>query len=234
MTNIDGTRPPEPRALRRRHSIARLIGALAVLAATALLAGFVAFSANLPKADHGVSESAQGIVALTGDAARVRDAVALLAAGRARRLLITGVNRKTTRPEIAAETPGFRYLFKCCIDLGYEAVNTLGNAAEARQWAQREGFRRSLIIVTSTYHMPRALAEMSAAMPGVDLIPYPVATPLLSARTWWRDPQSLRLLGREYVKYLIAVARMALERESPVWAKRSAALPLVLAPASLA
>lgn len=203
--------------------MASLIAVLAMAVVSALFAGFLRFSAQVPNADPRAKPSAQGIVALTGDTARVRDAVELLAAGRASRLLITGVNPTTTGPELAASTPGFGYLFKCCIDLGYKALNTVGNAAEARQWATREGFRHSLIVVTSTYHMPRALAEMAAAMPGMDLIPYPVAPPRLGVKSWWRDPQTLRLLGLEYVKYLVAVARMKLEGEKPRLAASGAA-----------
>jgi len=187
-----------------------MVAALLTLALF-LMAGFVAFTAMIPPPARGEPARAQAIVALTGDASRVGDALALLAQGRGGRLLITGVNRKTTRSEIAAETPGFDYLFKCCIDLGYQASNTLGNAAETRRWAAREGFRRSLIIVTSTYHMPRALAEMRAAMPNKQLIPFPVATPRLEDRNWRMLLPNLRLLGWEYVKYLIAIARIAFE-----------------------
>jgi uncharacterized SAM-binding protein YcdF (DUF218 family) len=193
--------------------VASLLTLLAIAAATALFVGFVAFSAELPQAGARAPPKAEGIVALTGDAARVRGALELLAAGRAARLLISGVNSTTTASELAASAHGFHALFKCCVDLGYQAVNTVGNATEARRWAEREGFRRSLIIVTSTYHMPRALAEMAAAMPGMDLIPYPVEPPRLNAKSWWKDPSVLRLLGREYVKYLFAVARTKLERD---------------------
>ena len=184
------------------------IGAAIVgLIALALSAGFVGFVSAIPKPSTRLPAAAQGIVALTGDAARVRDAVALLAAGRGSRLLITGVNRTTTRGELAALSPGSSRLFKCCIDLGYAAMNTAGNASETLAWARRLGFRNSLIIVTSTYHMPRALEDMRTAMPNVALTPYSVAAPKLQKSSWWRNPSSLFLLGREYLKYLFAVAR---------------------------
>ena len=198
-------------ALWRRRPLAAFGAVAAGALGGALLVGFVAFSAAMPHGEPALAARAEGIVALTGDSSRVQDALALLAAGRARRLLITGVNPTTTAPEIAAATPKFRYLFKCCIDLGYEAVNTAGNAVEARDWAKREGFRHSLIVVTSTYHMRRALAEMGAAMPRISLIPYPVGAQEFDGKPWWGNLRALRLLGREYVKYIFAVTRMALE-----------------------
>jgi uncharacterized SAM-binding protein YcdF (DUF218 family) len=167
---------------------------------------------RLPAAEPALSETADGIVALTGDVARVRDALALLAAGKAQRLLITGVNPITTQAEIASENKSYGYLFACCVDLGYEALDTVGNAAETRDWAQRRKFSRALIVVTSTYHMPRALAEMSAAMPHIKLIPYPVDANELVGRPWWTSVHALHLLAREYVKYLFAVARTAFSR----------------------
>lgn len=187
-------------------------GVAAALALAALLGGFLRFTLALPPPGANKPVRTQGIVALTGDAARVREGLALLAAGRAERLLITGVNRRTTKAEIAAQVPGSQPLFRCCVDLGYQAINTKGNAAEARLWAKRHGFDHSLTIVTSTYHMPRALADMEAAMPNYNLVPFAVASPRLNHKSWRGQFTNLRLLGDEYLKYLLALVRMQIER----------------------
>ena len=100
-------------------------------------------------------------------------------------------------------------MLACCVDLGHTAQDTIGNAAETRAWTEGQGFR-SLIVVTSDYHMPRSLAELSGAMPGITLVPYPVSNPELRLADWWRDPGTFSLLLREYGKYLVAAARNAL------------------------
>mgnify|MGYP002128275913 CR=1 FL=1 len=41
------------------------------------------------------------------------------------------------------------------------------------RWVRERGFK-SLIVVTSNYHMPRAIVELSHAMPDVTLIPFAV------------------------------------------------------------
>lgn len=149
---------------------------------------------------------AEGIVALTGGSDRISDAVDLVASGHASRLLITGVNQATSGEEIARLTPHFGALLDCCIDLGYDALNTIGNAAETRRWARSRGISHSLIIVTSNYHMPRALLEIGHALPGVTLVPHPVVSERLRAGLL-SDPQVARLVALEYLKYVAALAR---------------------------
>ena len=161
-------------------------------------------TAERPPAHH-----ADGIVVLTGGADRVTDAMTLLLEGHADRLLITGMNPATTRRDLARGMPAARALVACCVDLGYRAENTLGNAHETADWVRARAVR-SLIVVTSNYHMPRALAEMAYSLPGVDLQAYPVVADRNRADAWWTDKQRLRLLLEEYVKYVVTRTRQAL------------------------
>jgi len=189
--------------------IANLVGTVLFLACLALCVGFFLFAAAIDRAEPLPPRKAQGMVALTGGAERIADAIDLLAAGRADRLLITGVNQATTGAAIARLTPQFRPLFSCCIDLGYEALDTVGNAAETRQWVRMHGMR-SVIIVTSNYHMPRALVEIGKALPGVELVPYPVVSDRQRAGPLWADATMLRIVALEYLKYVAALARTRL------------------------
>ena len=77
-------------------------------------------------------------------------------------------------------------MFDCCVDIGYEAQDTPGNADETMQWAADQKFSK-LIIVTSSYHMPRSLTELGRVMPDVKLVPYPVVTQGFRKERWWRD-----------------------------------------------
>jgi uncharacterized SAM-binding protein YcdF (DUF218 family) len=78
---------------------------------------------------------------------------------------------------------------------------------ETRRWAIERGFH-SLVIVTSAYHMPRALAEISHQLPDVTLIPYPVVSDRLRLEPWWSNGATTRLVLSEYFKYLYAHLRM--------------------------
>jgi uncharacterized SAM-binding protein YcdF (DUF218 family) len=87
--------------------------------------------------------------------------------------------------------------------MGYEAEDTQGNADEAANWTRAHGYR-SLVVVTTNYHMPRSLAEFSAEMPGVTLEPYPVEPGEIDYAHWWENPRALRVLNTEYAKYLVS------------------------------
>ena len=152
-------------------------------------------------------ERADAIVALTGPSAeRVNAAIRLLEQDKGQRVLISGVNREVRRQELRALTPGSNKLFNCCVDLGFEAEDTIGNAQEIAAWADAKGYD-SVIVVTSDYHMPRALTEIRAAAPDLALTPYAVETPSLDNSRWWRAAVTARRMTLEYMKYLAALGR---------------------------
>lgn len=195
------------RALRRVRKIV-LAGTSAV--ALALVAGFVTFVSDILSAQLPPAAKAEGIVVLTGGSARIDAALHLLSEGDAQRLLISGVNPAVGSGAIADTVdPDLKSLIACCVDLGHEARDTIGNAAETRDWVRQHRYR-SLIVVTSAYHMPRTLAELAGALPDVSLTPYPISNPDLHLADWWNEPEAFALLLREYGKYLVAATRLAL------------------------
>jgi len=190
---------------------------LALLAILALvwLVGLFAFADRVRSYTPAEDPArADGIVALTGPSSeRVDAAIRLLENGKGDRLLISGVNRQVQKAELKAVTPGSNRLFACCVDLGFEAENTMGNAREIGRWARANGYD-SLIVVTSDYHMPRSLVEIRSALPGVELTPYVVETPALDDRGWWRAAVTARRMTLEYMKYLTVMVREGVRRIS--------------------
>ncbi len=157
------TPDPESSSWSLRRRLALGVAGLGLVAGIALGAGFLAFVAHLARSEQLPLGPSDGIVALTGGAQRIEDAMDLLAGGYGRRLLITGVNERTSRDEIARLNPGQQHLIACCVDLDYRARNTIGNAIEIRRWMRENGFR-SVAVVTSNYHMPRTLVELDHAL----------------------------------------------------------------------
>jgi uncharacterized SAM-binding protein YcdF (DUF218 family) len=180
----------------------------AALAVTALAFGFVLFASHVMREPVADTELADGIVVLTGPDNRISAGAALLVEGRARRMLISGVNRRTPRADVARISGLSSEMFECCVDLGYEALDTIGNADETRNWARANGFSR-LIIVTSSYHMPRSMAELSMTLPDAALIPHSVVPRRFPDAGWWLNLATTRTLLSEYLKYLPAAARVA-------------------------
>jgi len=157
-----------------------------------------------------VPPAADGVVALTGAGSneRIAAAMRLLEDGKAKRMLVSGVNREASREDIRAVGKAARRLYDCCVDLGFTAATTLGNAQETAEWSRAMRFH-SLIVVTADYHMPRAMLELRATMPDAELTPYPVATSVIDAHRWWRTARGARLMITEYSKYLAILGREA-------------------------
>jgi uncharacterized SAM-binding protein YcdF (DUF218 family) len=174
--------------------------------------------------------NAQGIVALTGANSneRLAAAMGLLEDGYGRRVLVSGVDPIASRADIRRVSRAVRRLYDCCVDLGFTAADTVGNARETAAWAGAMRYRK-LIIVTADYHLPRAMLELNAVLrgTGVTAQTYAVATPSLKARDWWRNPAAVRLMVIEYCKYLAILAREAVlglgPRDTPA-AQQKAAL----------
>lgn len=172
-------------------------------------AGFIWFVSQMRSEEQRPARKADGIVVLTGGSSRISDAMDLLAEGYGKRLLISGVHPANGANDILRSLPDTHALLSCCVDLDRSAVNTRSNATETRRWVIERGFH-SLIVVTSNYHMPRAMVELSHAMPDIDLIFYPVIGDKWHDEPWWQSGAGLRLLLSEYVKYVAAEVRVRL------------------------
>ena len=205
----DDSTPMAPAARPHGWLRAAIVGAMAMLFVGAAV-GFIAFLSQLRGVEIKPARNADGIVVLTGGSSRVSDAMELLAGGYGKRLLISGVHPANALSDISRSLPDNQsLLLRCCVDLDRSAVNTRSNAAETRRWVRERGFK-SLIVVTSNYHMPRAILELAHAMPDVTLIPFAVVGDRWRDEPWWTSGATLRLLLSEYAKYVAAEVRVRL------------------------
>ena len=152
--------------------------------------GFALYAVTLPQPL--ASRHTDAVVVPTGGKGRIPRGLALLAAGEAKRMLITGADPSVRPGELAAEHRVRPSLFACCIDLGHEAVDTRSNAEETAAWVRAHRYR-SVRLVTSEWHMPRARMELRHALDDeVELVGDGV-----------RSNPSLAMLVAEYNKFLV-------------------------------
>lgn len=222
MENMQTARPSTGErsggaAGRPSRLLGRLVRVTVVLCAGAVLLlalGFFWFVSKLPAEEVKLDRNADGIVVLTGGASRIVDAIELLAAKRGQRLLISGANRSTNAGEISRLHPEFASIVRCCVDFD-RSLNTLGNAIETRKWAEQRNIH-SLIVVTSGYHMQRAMAEIAHQLPGVTLIAFPVLSEKLRMEPWWSNAATARLILLEYLKFVFSQVRMLVNPSAAV------------------
>ena len=190
--------------------VASYVAVYFILAVASLLAGLQHFVLTLPEQPRGTLQFTDGIVVMTGGQQRLDDGLRLLGDGKAEKMLISGVgegvNRAVLVQELELNDSEAELLF-CCVELDFTAGNTRGNATATRTWATAHAME-SLRLVTASYHMPRVLVVFAREMPELDLYQWPVTPEDLNLSGWWRDPAMLRLLTREYAKYLAETIRI--------------------------
>lgn len=190
----------------RLRWLARRLLMASLLAVALLFGGFLWFADSVTslRAPDGVK--ADAIVVLTGGYLRIEQALGLLRDGAGKRLLISGAHPSTTPNQIRKATAASSDLFKCCVDIGYDAIDTIGNANEITRWITDHGYR-SVLVVTNNYHMPRSLHELRRADPNTEFIPYPVVNSDLARTAWFTEPDVLRIMLAEYGKVVLSTAR---------------------------
>lgn len=183
-----------------------------ILIAAALLVAGWDFSRFVARADRAVTPDppiqAEAVASLTGASdARIISAIQL-ADSLDLPLLISGVNVDATPADIARVAKVDVDKINCCVTLGKAAASTEGNGDEVADWARRNKVDR-IIVVTSEYHMERALFELKRAMPEGHFIPHAVMTTKVRPADWYRDPATAKTLIEEWIKYRLAGLRTA-------------------------
>ena len=138
---------------------------------------------------------AGGIVVLTGGPERLDKAIIIFKQGKAKRMLISGVNKSVSADVLLRKYNIALPLIACCIELGYDARDTYGNAIEAGQWTARNQIE-TLIVVTADYHMPRSILELQQVNNQLTIIPLMVPTNI-----------SAKALFAEFAKYMVVLTR---------------------------
>ena len=181
-----------------------------IVLAAIFISGLQYFVLNLPRHMESPTRQSDGIVVITGGQQRLDAGLMLLANRSATKLLISGVGAGLSKVILANDLQldqTQRDLLICCAELEFAARNTRGNAQAARHWAETNKFS-SLYLVTANYHMPRAKLAFEREMPHIDLHYWPVSPDDLHVDIWWTDPGLVRLLAREYAKFLAEFIRL--------------------------
>lgn len=154
--------------------------------------GFVLFAVTLGSPAPENAARTDAIVVITGGSGRIEHGIKMLEAGKAKRMLIAGADPSVTKRDLAKTWKGNGRLFRCCVDLGSESVDTRSNAEEAKRWLDRRRYR-SLRLITNDWHMRRARYEFRKVLGSK----YETVTDGVRS-----EPSFITLFG-EYNKYVL-------------------------------
>ncbi len=148
------------------------------------------------------------IITLTGGRNRLAEAIRLLNDGKADKLFISGVSKKSSLQAIQKRN-NIDIIDTEKVTLGTIAANTLGNAQESLDWIRQNNIK-SIRLVTSNYHMPRSIVEFQSRNPELKIIAHPVYSNQVK-KNWWTSWQTFSLIFAEYNKFLYACLRTIFE-----------------------
>ncbi|MGB0681654.1 MAG: YdcF family protein [Magnetovibrionaceae bacterium] len=174
--------------------------------------GLFVFAESLPLGPKDVASRTDAIVVLTGGSGRLEAGIDLLIRDKADQLFVSGVFPGVDVARLLRLARQTRGDLSNRIAIG-DAEDTVANARETVEWLRKSGFK-SIRLVTSAYHMPRARIEFARVGPEIDLIEHPVLAENVRQEDWWAWPGTTALIMGEYNKFLVAWAKMTLEREA--------------------
>lgn len=200
------SRSDTPRRSLRLRILRYLVLALAVLA----LLDMISFANRADKASLTAPDTsnADAVVALTGGGARIARS-AEIAQDLNVPLFVSGVNPDVASEDVARAAGVDETYFDCCVTLGRQARTTAENGKEAAAWAREHGHDQ-IVLVTSSYHLERALLELQRAMPEASLIGYAVISPTIRSKNWWMDFRSAKRMTLEWAKWRVVHVRETL------------------------
>ena len=144
-----------------------------------------------------------GIVVLTGGKNRIEKGVDLLSKGYGEKLFISGVFMPSEIEAKFSLEKEKNELFKCCIFFDQESKNTLENAKEVAKWLNENKDIKSIILVSSYYHLPRSILIFEKKITsGLKIYPVPaISNNNLRNQFFFH----LKLIISEYFKVLYTI-----------------------------
>lgn len=180
-------------------SLFKMIVTTIVFSVAAWMIGFAIFAATLPKLNPATpTETADGIIVLTGGNGRLQAGLQLLSEKKGSRLLVSGVHQDVAPRDLLQITNAPAQLFDCCVDLDRAAVDTIDNAEISANWAITNGYK-TVHLVTADYHMRRSLLLLQNVLPNCEIFPHPVSSDI-----------SVQAFALEYTKFVVTLARSVL------------------------
>ncbi len=159
-------------------------------------------------------KESSNIVILTGGTNRIKDGLKIIEDLRKSKknnykILVSGTGIGFTKNSLKNKL-GSNFnpqLIDCCIELESVSKNTFTNARETFKWTKKNKIKE-FILITSNYHMPRAILEFKNIMPNLKIYTYSITPKKHDIKNWLSSYPTFDLVFKEYCKYIIASLRI--------------------------
>ncbi len=159
-------------------------------------------------------QESSNIVILTGGTNRIKDGLNIIDGFQKFKIidfkiLVSGTGKGFTKSSLVKQiSPDFnRKLIECCIFLDSVSKNTFTNAIETSKWARKNDVKE-FILITSNYHMPRAILEFKNIMPNKIIYTFPITPKKHNIEKWLKSNETFSLILKEFCKYIVANLRI--------------------------
>lgn len=176
--------------------------------------GLVSFKDNILSSGKITNKINSNIVVLTGGSNRIKNGLKIIdnfdkSIKTKFKILISGTGKGFTKSSLTnmLNSNFDLELIECCIELESISKNTISNASETFKWAQKNKINQ-FILITSNYHMPRALLEFKHKMPNINIFIHPITPEKHDIENWLGSFETFSLVFIEYLKFLIANLRI--------------------------
>lgn len=164
-------------------------------------------------------ERADAIVVLSGDPERMPVALSLLKNRFGRRILFAGQDNSEELKYVAANPS-----LACCIDFDSTSKNTVEDAIVVQRWVLARRVR-SLILVTTDYHVPRAMIELRRVLPETHIRPFGVETRAFDLSMIWQKSGMARRFLSQFIKFAAASLPVSTKSFDTTYFRKISSLP---------
>ncbi len=172
------------------------------------------FKENISSVTKFNNKEIPNIVVLTGGTNRIKNGLKIINNFKNSKkidykILVSGTGLGFTKTSLKKKLgPNFNpKLIQCCIDLDSVSKNTFTNAIETYKWTRKNDIKE-FILITSNYHMPRAILEFNNIMPNLNIYTYAIIPKKHNIENWLSSYKTFSLIFTEYCKYIVASLRI--------------------------
>ena len=162
--------------------------------------GLFNFKEKILSLEKSKNITSSNIVILTGGSNRIKEGLKIVndinkLTKTDFKILISGTGKgftKATLKKILTSDFNLK-LVECCIELESISKDTYSNASETYKWTKKNDID-NIILITSNYHMPRAILEFKNRMPNQQFFTYPITPKNHDVKNWLNSLDTVSLI----------------------------------------